>query len=156
MGVGAGAFAFHCTDGQAGPGRLWARRVDYWMIATATAAMVRAVFPGAPCHATRASLAATPFQPFSVSAANILAMEREYLRRARAEPGPLRRAHAVHVGACGVGLACFFLEDLMPRVPGLHSAWHCFSAVGLATTGPLLRDVERMSHGGGEPKCAVA
>lgn len=151
MGVGAGAMVFHLTDGRSGPERIWARRLDYWTIAAATAAMMRAVFPQAQGRARTAAVAAIPFQPFSVSAGNIAAMEVEYFKRARA-PGAdakLRRAHALHAGAVGIGTTCFFLEDLMPHVPGLHSAWHCLSAVALATTGDLLKDVEKSRGIGG-------
>jgi hypothetical protein len=45
------------------------------MIAAATAAMNRAVFPNGQTPTTKLSLAVTPLQPLGVSAANIAAME---------------------------------------------------------------------------------
>lgn len=146
MGVGAGATVFHLTDGTSGLVRMCTRKLDYWCIAASTAAMVKAVFPDAPMRATVAALLATPFQPFTVSSSNIAAMEVEYLRRARANP-QLRRAHTVHSLSLGLGAACFFLEDLVPGVPGVHSAWHCLSAIALATTNPLLTEVDRSRAG---------
>jgi hypothetical protein len=41
-----------------------------------------------------------------------------------------------------VGLACFIVEDTQPQMPYIHSVWHCLAAVGAASMGALLEDVE--------------
>lgn len=50
--------------------RALGRKIDYWAIAVASAALVRASFHKTPKVVTATSLLLTPFQPFAVVAAN--------------------------------------------------------------------------------------
>ncbi|KAK9827592.1 hypothetical protein WJX81_001932 [Elliptochloris bilobata] len=76
VGVGAGAMAFHATNGEA---RCWGRRLDYWVIAMSAAALSRIVYPSVPQH-TRISLALVPFQPLAVTIANGVSIQAEFAR----------------------------------------------------------------------------
>jgi hypothetical protein len=143
--VSAGAAAFHASSGAVRPA---ARKLDYWLISCSTTWLCRALFPEAPATMTLLSLAATPFQPFSVSSANIAAMEVEFGRRAAADPA-LRRAQGRHLAAAVLGSTCFFLEDVAPDVPLLHAGWHLLSTYATASCNTLLADAEAQRAAGG-------
>lgn len=115
-------------------------------IALSSTLLARAALPSMPLAATLAGALATPFQPFLVTAVNGLATEVAFLRRASARPDSLRLPQLLHSTAAGLGLACFFLEDVAPRLPCLHATWHLLSAVSIGTTNALLRDVEEQQQ----------
>lgn len=71
----------------AGKCRELGRRLDYWMIASSSALLTRALYPGLPAVATALSLASTPFKPFLVTTGNAMAMEGKFLHRALHNPG---------------------------------------------------------------------
>ena len=52
-------------------------------------------------------------------------------------------AHRLHVYSGAAAVAAFFAEELWPRLPFVHSAWHVLSAVAMAATEPLVDDAER-------------
>lgn len=135
IGVSAGAAAFHLSDGPRY--RPICRKIDYWMIAISSTALMRAVFPETPASTALLSLLAVPFQPFHVSSANIAALEVEYIR-SRTKREDLRPIQKAHLTAAVLGAGCFFLEDNLPQVPLLHAAWHCLSAYATASTNHLL------------------
>eukprot|EP00884_Botryococcus_braunii_P020653 jgi/Botrbrau1/7271/Bobra.0318s0009.1 len=142
--VGAGATLFHASTGKL---RHWGRKLDYWVIAISTALLQRAVFPAGNAQLTALSLAVTPVQPFFVSATNIGAVEYEYCKRA-SQDAKMKKAFQIHALASGIGGACFFLEDLYPKIPYIHSVWHCMSVVSIATLSKLLEDTERRAPSG--------
>ena len=138
LGVAAGSLAFHASSGR---WRCVGRRVDYWMISASSALLTRAIYPRQPASVTLASLLATPFRPFAVSALHTAAMEARFLRRALAEPA-LRPAQRAHSAAALAGMALFFLEDARPHVPMVHPAWHLCSAAATNAVHALLADCE--------------
>ncbi len=121
------------------------RKLDFWSIAACSTIMARACFPGLPAAVTALSLLATPFRPFAVSFVNTTAMEMLFLQRARQAPEQqrLRRAQRVHAATCVAGLGAFALEDLAPRLPFMHAAWHVLSASAVFSVNALLADLER-------------
>jgi uncharacterized membrane protein YgcG len=138
-GAGAGATLFHALDGPAKP---LGRKADYWAIAVAATALGRVLFPSADARRiTAVSLAATPVHPLLVTAAHLLAMESEFRARARVDPA-VRAKERAHLATSAVGVACFFLEDLRPSTPFVHSAWHVLSAASVATTEALVEGAE--------------
>ena len=54
----------------------------------------------------------------------------------------LQRTQRRHLAAGAAGAACFVLEDLYPKFPFIHAAWHCLSAYGIATTEHLVAHKE--------------
>jgi hypothetical protein len=154
-GAGAGAAVFHALDGPAKP---LGRKADYWAIAAAATAMGRLLFPSADARKiTAVSLAATPVHPLIVTGAHLVAMEYEFRARARTDPA-VRAKERVHLATSAVGVACFFLEDLRPSTPFVHSLWHVLSAASVATTEALVEGAEdrllarRAAAGGGGKK----
>mmetsp|Transcript_1779 Transcript_1779/g.5168 ORF Transcript_1779/g.5168 Transcript_1779/m.5168 type:complete len:295 (+) Transcript_1779:234-1118(+) len=139
--VGAGSGIYHSSRGKY---RSLGRKIDYWAIALASAALVRASRPGTPRLATATSIVLTPFQPFAVVSINAAVVEADFLRRAIRRP-ELRRAHRLHMGASLLGGAAFVGEEFFPKAPLIHTAWHLMSAVGLAATGCFLDDIDH--HG---------
>lgn len=138
LGVGAGSMTYHCSRGR---WRAAGRKVDYWAISAASAALVRASRPGTPRAATALSLALTPFQPFAVVCVNGAVAEMDFLQRARRRPG-LQRAHALHIATSAAGGAAFVGEEVRPKMPLIHTAWHLLSAASVAATGAFFADLE--------------
>lgn len=138
LGVGAGSITYHCSHGR---WRALGRKVDYWAISAASTALVRASRPGTPRAATALSLALTPFQPLAVVCVNGAVAEADFLRRARQRP-VLRRSHTLHIAASAAGGAAFIGEEVSPKMPLIHTAWHLLSAAGVAATGAFLADLE--------------
>lgn len=95
----------------AGKCRELGRRLDYWMIASSSALLTRALYPGLPVVATALSLASTPFKPFLVTTGNAMAMEGKFLHRALRNPG----------GVKGLGLVG--LVGSNPNNPGAAGSW---------------------------------
>lgn len=145
VGVSAGAVAFHASSGEA---RNFTRKLDYWLIAVSSCLLSCAVFPEKPLQFTLLGLALTPFQPFSVSATNIAAMEVEFLRRARAAGGDsqLSKTQRRHLASSTIGAACFWIEDHNPHIPAIHAIWHILSTYSTASTNCLLASIEK-EHG---------
>lgn len=137
-GVGLASATFHASHGR---WRSIGRKLDYWTIAGSSNLLARAVFPQIPTVATATGLAVTPVRPFAVSFANTLGMELRFLQRALEEP-KLRTAQRLHSACAVAGMTFFTLEDYYPRVPLMHSTWHCFSAVCCLTTNAILKDAE--------------
>jgi hypothetical protein len=139
VGVGAGSMTYHASRGR---WRAFGRKLDYWAIALASAALVRASRPGTPKAATALSLVLTPFQPFAVVSTNGAVAEVDFLRRAQRRPH-LRRAHRLHIATSLAGGAAFVGEEFAPRTPLIHTAWHLLSAASLVANGAFLADIER-------------
>jgi len=87
------------------------------------------------------SIAATPFQPFSVSTANTAAIELEYVKRAIKHP-ELRRDHLIHASTAAVGLSLFALDEIRPGYPLCHAAWHGLSTASVLHTLALIQHLE--------------
>ena len=98
-----------------------------------------AVYP--QCHPgwTAASLVATPFAPFATSAANTIAMELQYLKRALKRP-LLQAPLILHCLSAGSGLAFFAVDEIRPHIPFMHAIWHVLSCAAVQQTLPLLKD----------------
>lgn len=137
--VGLASAGFHSSTGR---WRSIGRKLDYWSIALSSNLLVRAVFPGTPAPITMAGCLLTPIRPFLVSFLNTAAMEAKYLYQST-KKAELRRPQLIHSACCLAGLSAFALEDLKPQIPCTHACWHCLSAAGIATTIPLLADVEK-------------
>ena len=101
-----------------------------------------AVFPEQPWTATAASIVAIPFEPFTVSVANTMAMEAVYLQRAIGN-SELRRDHLMHCTTAVTGLGLFALDEVRPGYPLCHAVWHGLSAASVAYTLPLMKHIER-------------
>ena len=43
-----------------------------------------------------------------------------------------------HLAAGAIGAACFAIEDVYPKFPFIHAAWHLLSTYGIATTEPFV------------------
>ena len=82
-----------------------------------------------------------PFEPFKLSVGNTIGMEIAFLWRAIRRPH-LRRPFAVHAASSAAGITVFAVEEMFPKTPFVHAVWHCLAAVGAASTGALLADVE--------------
>ena len=155
--VSVGASLFHASKAPwfHRKARAVCRKLDYWMITSSTVCLLNAVNPGTmPKSVMAATLGMTMFEPFKISAANILAMEVEYGRRAFRTTGNerLRASFRRQLAAAAVGKACFFAEDapvftgdhsMEKTLPLVHAAWHCLSAYATAECNALLDDVER-------------
>ncbi|KAK9828505.1 hypothetical protein WJX72_000442 [[Myrmecia] bisecta] len=138
MGVGAGAVVYHTSPNKY---RNLGRKIDYWCIGLSSTALMRAVLPSTPPVATAAAIFMTPFQPFVVASANALAVEAHYLKRAK-QRGDLKRAHQLHITTGVLGMFCFVLEEVYPKIPLVHTAWHGLSAFGMAGMNHLVADTE--------------
>lgn len=139
--VAAGSAIYHSSRGKH---RAFGRKIDYWAIAVASAALVRASLPKTPKAATAASLLLTPFQPFAVVAANGALFEAEFFKRWHTTP-ELQASFKLHCAATALGGAAFIGEEFWPKVPLIHASWHVMSAAGLAAMGPMLLHTE--THG---------
>lgn len=60
-----------------------------------------------------------------------------FAKRALKDPD-LRMAHTVHKMSTLLGGMLFVADDLFPRTPYLHAAWHLAAAVGVGTCNRLL------------------
>jgi hypothetical protein len=157
--VSAGASLFHASKAPFfhRKARAVCRKLDYWLITASTVGLLNAVNPKSmPKPVVAATLGMTMFEPFKISAANILAMEVEYARRAFTVPGndTLRASFKRQLAAAAIGTACFFAEDaplltgdhsMEKTVPLVHAAWHCLSAYATAECNALLDNVERIT-----------
>ena len=72
MGVGAGSLMYHMSSGR---WRNLGRKLDYWCIALASTALLRAARPETPANIVAAAVLLTPFQPFVVTACSGAAIE---------------------------------------------------------------------------------
>lgn len=104
-----------------------------------------AVYPKCPTAVTVLSTVATPFIPFTTSAANTLAMESLFLRRAISND-KLRGPHLAHCSAAGAGLALFALDEFRPHLPCVHAGWHILSSLAVRETLPLIQTSEQPSE----------
>lgn len=138
--VAAGSTIYHTSRGKY---RSLGRKIDYWAIAVASAALVRASCQPAKLT-TIASLLLTPLQPFAVVAANGAVYEAKLYRRAQLFP-ELRSVHRRHVATSALGGACFAAEEFWPKAPLIHASWHIMSAAGLMAMLPMLQHIEK--HG---------
>ena len=157
--VSVGAGLFHASKAPCfhKKARAICRKLDYWLITASTVGLLKAVNPKTmPNSVMAATLGMTMFEPFKISAANILAMEMEYGRRAFTGQGNemLKASFKRQLAAAVVGTACFFAEDapiltgdgnMEKTVPLVHAAWHCLSAYATAECNALLDDVELTS-----------
>jgi len=60
-----------------------------------------------------------------------------FAKRALKDPD-LRMAHTVHKMSSLMGGMLFVADDLFPKTPYLHAAWHLAAAVGVGTCNKLL------------------
>jgi len=143
VGVGMASCTFHASSGNIRPA---CRKLDFWTIAAASNLLLRAVYPSCPHAVTAVGLVATPFKPFLVSFLNSTAMEMKYLYRARVN-NDLKMAQVFHATTCFIGLSCFAAEEVWPRLPFMHAAWHCLSAAAVSSINHLVADVEDLELG---------
>lgn len=140
-GVAAGSTLFHAASGHWKP---WARKLDYWLIALSSTALLRVIKLDTPAAASGAAVLAIPLQPFIVSTANSLAVETEFWRRKQELPRDhaICKAHSTHANAAALAMGCFLLEEMQPHLPFVHASWHCLSAIGMASMQPLVDDAD--------------
>lgn len=67
----------------------------------------------------------------------ILLLQVAFAKRALKDPD-LRMAHTVHKMSSLMGGMLFVADDLFPKTPYLHAAWHLAAAVGVGTCNKLL------------------
>ncbi|KAI4357636.1 hypothetical protein L6164_001573 [Bauhinia variegata] len=134
IGVGVASSMYHSSRGKL---RKFLRWVDYTMIATATVCLSRALRNENPTLLMAASAVCLPVHPMMVSVVHTGMMEVAFARRALKDPD-LRMAHAVQKMSSLVGGMLFIADDLFPRTPFIHAAWHLAAAVGLGTCNKLL------------------
>nr|KJB12079.1 hypothetical protein B456_002G178500 [Gossypium raimondii] len=84
-----------------------------------------------------ASALLLPVQPLMVSAVHTGMMEVAFAKRALKYP-ELRMAHNVHKMSSLLGGVLFIADDVFPRTPFIHAAWHLAAAVGVGTCNKLL------------------
>lgn len=137
--VAAGSAVYHSSHGKY---RALGRKIDYWAIAIASAALARASTSRIHKALTVSSVLLTPFQPFAVVAANGAAAETSFFHRGRRNP-ELQRPYKLHCAAAALGGVAFIGEEFWPKVPLIHATWHLMSAASLAGMGPLLLHAER-------------
>lgn len=136
--VAAGSAIYHSSRGKY---RSLGRKIDYWAIAVASTALLRASCQKVPKLATAASLLLTPFQPFAVVATNGAVIEANFFKR-RHNTHELQASHRLHCAAVALGGAAFIGEEFQPKVPLIHASWHLMSAAGVAAMGPMLLHFE--------------
>ncbi|XP_044501894.1 uncharacterized protein LOC123222931 [Mangifera indica] len=134
IGVGVASSVYHSSKGRL---RKYFRWADYTMIATATVCLSRALRDENPKMLMAASAVLLPIQPLMVSAVHTGMMEVAFAKRALKDPN-LRMAHTVHKLSSLLGGAFFIAEDVFPKTPFLHAAWHLAAAVGVGTCNKLL------------------
>lgn len=135
VGVGVASSLYHTSRGEVRKVFRWA---DYAMIATTAVCLTTAIRNDNPKLLLAASAVLLPFQPLLVSAVHTGMMEVAFAKRVVSEP-ELRKAHDLHKASSVVGAAFFIADDLFPRTPYLHAAWHLAAAVGVATCNKLLK-----------------
>ncbi|KAK9277049.1 hypothetical protein L1049_006588 [Liquidambar formosana] len=134
IGVGVASSLYHSSRGKLRKVMKWA---DYTMIATATVCLSRALRNENPKLLMAASAVFLPIQPLMVSAVHTGMMEVAFAKRALEDPD-LRMAHNVHTMSSLLGGVLFVADDVFPRTPFLHAAWHLAAAVGVSTCNKLL------------------
>ncbi|XP_042511020.1 uncharacterized protein LOC122086321 [Macadamia integrifolia] len=134
IGVGVASSLYHSSSGEM---RKYLRWVDYTMIATATVCLSGALRNENPKLLMAASAVFLPFQPLMVSVVHTGLMEVAFAERAFKEP-ELRMAHNLHKISSLLSGALFVADDVFPRTPYLHAAWHLAAALGVGTCNKLL------------------
>lgn len=155
VGVSICAGLFHASRECIFPprARSFCRKLDYWVISASTVSLACACHTVPSVPVLMATLAMIPFEPFKISAANILSMELEYARRAygskstccEARPCEvLKKSFHTQLAAAALGTLCFFAEDAPSEkhIPLVHAGWHCLSAYATATCNALLNHIE--------------
>lgn len=134
IGVGVVSSLYHSSRGKL---RQYLRWADYTMIATATVCLSRALRDDNPKLLTAASAFFLPVQPLMVSAVHTGMMEVVFAQRASQDPD-LRMAYNVHKMSSLLSGVLFIADDVFPRTPFIHAAWHLTAAVGVSTCNKLL------------------
>ncbi|KAL6189971.1 hypothetical protein ACLB2K_036372 [Fragaria x ananassa] len=134
IGVGVASSLYHSSRGKL---RKYLRWADYTMIATATVCLSRALRNENSKFLMAASAVFLPIQPLMVSAVHTGMMEVAFAQRALKDP-ELKMAHNVHKLSSLLGGVLFIADDVFPRTPYLHAAWHLAAAVGVGTCNKLL------------------
>ncbi|BAT98956.1 hypothetical protein LR48_Vigan06g132600 [Vigna angularis] len=134
IGVGVASSMYHSSRGRL---RKFLRWVDYTMIATTTVCLSMALRNENPKLLMAASAIFLPVNPMMVSVIHTGMMEVAFAKRALKDPD-LRMAHTVHKMSSLLGCMLFVADDLFPKTPYLHAAWHLAAAVGVGTCNKLL------------------
>lgn len=134
IGVGLASSLYHSSRGKF---RKYLRWADYSMIATATVCLSRALNNENPKLLLAASAVVLPIQPLMVSAVHTGLMEVAFAKRALQDPD-LRMVHNVHKMSSLLGGVLFIADDVFPRTPFIHAAWHLAAAVVVGTCNKLL------------------
>ncbi|KAL2347651.1 hypothetical protein Fmac_001651 [Flemingia macrophylla] len=134
IGVGVASSMYHCSRGRL---RKFLRWVDYTMIAATSVCLSIALRNESSKLLTAASAICLPVNPMMVSVLHTGMMEVAFARRASKDPD-LRMAHTLHKMSTLVGASFFIADDLFPKTPYLHAAWHLAAAVGVGTCNKLL------------------
>lgn len=134
IGVGVASSLYHSSRGKL---RQFLRWTDYTMIATATVCLSRALKDDNPKMLMAASAFLLPFRPLTVSAVHTGMMEVLFAKRASKDPD-LKMVHNVHKMSSLLGGVLFIADDVFPRTPFIHAAWHLAAAVGVSTCNKLL------------------
>ncbi|XP_062171053.1 uncharacterized protein LOC133876826 [Alnus glutinosa] len=134
IGVGVASSLYHSSRGKL---RQFMRWTDYTMIATATVCLSRALRDDNPKFLMAASAFLLPVQPLMVSAVHTGMMEVVFAKRASKDPD-LKMAYNVHKMSSLLGGVLFVADDVFPRTPFIHAAWHLAAAVGVGTCNKLL------------------
>jgi len=134
IGVGVASSLYHTSRGRL---RKYLRWVDYSMIASSTVCLSRAIRNENPKLLMAASALCLPFQPLLVSAVHTAMMEVALAKRAVENPN-LKTAHNVHKLSFLLSGALFVADEVYPKTPFIHAAWHLTAAIGVGTCNKLL------------------
>jgi hypothetical protein len=138
--AGGTACAYHATNpGKQTKLRTVLRKLDYWTVSLATAALVRAAGPQVSQLTSLSSLLFVPMRPTAVTLSNITSVELQLARQALSKPA-LRPAYRRHALALAAGGACFAGEStaIEHDVMCVHALWHCFAAYAVASGAKML------------------
>ncbi|KAL8142063.1 hypothetical protein V2J09_015095 [Rumex salicifolius] len=85
-----------------------------------------------------ASALCLPFQPLLVSSVHTAMMEVAFAKRAVENP-ELKTAYNVHKLSFLLSGALFVADEVYPKTPFIHAAWHLTAAIGVGTCNKLLQ-----------------
>ncbi|CAM6099813.1 unnamed protein product [Calypogeia fissa] len=134
VGVGVASTLYHVSRGEA---RKVFRFGDYAMIAFASLCLNSAIRGDRPKGLMLASALLIPIQPTLVTVLHTGMMQATFSQRVTNEP-KLRGAHRLHQLSSVIGGVLFVADDVMPKTPYIHAAWHLAAALGVATCTKLL------------------
>jgi hypothetical protein len=109
--------------------------LDYLSIGAASVCLLGAMPPGPPALPRPPPLLSAltvAAHPLAATVLHGLGAEVSFAATARALPA-LQPAHRLHMGLLAVAGGLFLAEEVWPRAPLLHAAWHTAAALTVAS-----------------------